>query len=158
MYESQAFHGYGSQLLVGDGASPETFYPIAEVTTITPGAMTTAAITTTHLESPEAHAEKIPGMRDTGAIGLVGNWLPTDPSQSNDDGTSSPPAGAGGLVFLARTRAVRNFKIKLSNPQQTEWPIRGFISSFQPGAIGVDDKVSFTAEITPSKDTAAALP
>ena len=34
-----AIHGYGAQLMVGDGASPETFEAIAGVVSITPGRM-----------------------------------------------------------------------------------------------------------------------
>jgi len=152
-YASQATDGAGSILEVGDGASPETFTAIAEVTTITPGAMSTAAIETTHLLSPNAHKEKIPGLRDTGAFGIDGNWLPDNDTQSNDD---TP----GGLVYLARTRAVRNFRIVLGNSGSPEitWPFRGFIDNFQPGPLTIGTKKAFKASIMPSKDTAADLP
>ncbi len=157
-YQSEAFSGYGSALLVGSGDSPESFVAIAEVLTIQPGAMTTSVLDRTHLRSPEAHKEKIPGLRDTGPFTITGNWRPTDFTQSNHDGDAGSPGGADGLVFLARTRAVRNWKIQLSDEDQTEWPFQGFISSFHPGEINADAVCKFTAEITPTKDISAALP
>src|SRR5207247_1376579 len=97
-----------------------------------------------------------------------GYWRPTNATQSNntDRAGGSPggspvggsPANSDGLVFLARTRAVRNWQIELSDDAGTVWPFNGFISSFHPGAIGIQDVVRFTAEIMPTRDTAAALP
>lgn len=155
-YEGDAFHGYGSQLLVGqDDGSPETFVAIADIESITPGEMTTAVIQKTHLRSPEAHHEKLAGLRDSGPFTIVGNWRPRHGSQSNAGGDGHDL----GLVGLWRTRAERNFKIVLSDGSPaTEWPFRGVVTKFQPGAIGTDDKVNFTAEITPISDFSADLP
>lgn len=157
-YEGEAFHGYGSQLMVGDGASPEQFEAVADITSITPGDMSTAVIEKTHLRSPEAHREKLAGLRDSGPFTITGNWRPTHQSQSNTGGGSSSFA-SGGLVYFWRTRATKNWKIVLSDGSPaTEWPFTGFVSKFQPGEIGPDDKVSFTAEITPVSDFSADLP
>lgn len=154
-YAGDAFHGYGSQLLVGQNDSPETFVAIADVTNITPGEMNTANIQKTHLRSPEGHHEKLPGLRDSGPFTITGNWRPKHGSQSNAGGDGHTI----GLVGLWRTRAVRNFKIVLSDGSPaTEWPFRGFVSKFQPGEIGSEDKVPFTAEITPESDFSADLP
>ena len=72
-YPGEAFTGYGVQLLVGQGgASPETFVAIADLETITPGDMSTTVIEKTHLRSPEAHKEKMAGLRDSGAFALGG--------------------------------------------------------------------------------------
>lgn len=156
-YTGEAFHGYGSQLLVGDGASPEVFAAIADISEITPGDMTTAVIDTTHLRSPEAHREKIAGLRDSGPFTISGNWRPNHESHSNAGGGSGPFA-SGGLAKFARDRQQRNFRIKLSDTDETIWPFRGIVTKFQPGTIGPDDKVNFTAEITPVADFSAALP
>ena len=148
-YKGDAFHGYGTQLLVGQGdGSPQTFTAVADVTSITPGDMTTAVIEKTHLRSPDAHREKLAGLRDSGPFALEGNWRPEHGSQSNagGDGFATP----GGLLYLWRTRQEREFVIVLSNGSPAiEWPFRGVVTKFQPGVIGVDDKVNFTAEITP---------
>lgn len=152
-YASSGTDAAGSTLEVGDGASPEVFTAIAEVTNITPGAMSTADIDLTHLLSPNAHKEHLPGLRDTGPFSIDGNWLPENATQSND-------ASPGGLVYLARTRAVRNFKIVLGNSGSPaiEWPFRGYINQFQPGQLTIGQKKAFKASIMPSQDIAASLP
>jgi hypothetical protein len=157
-YAGEAFHGYGSQLMVGDGASPEVFEAIADVISITPGDMSTAVIDKTHLRSPEAHREKLAGLRDSGPFSITVNWRPTHESHSNAGGGSGAFA-SGGLVYLWRTRAVKNWKIVLTDGSPaTEWPFTGFVSKFQPGEIGPGDKVNATVEITPASDFSASLP
>ncbi len=157
-YQGEAFHGYGSQLMVGDGASPEGFDAIADILSITPGDMSTAVIEKTHLRSPEAHREKLAGLRDSGPFTIAGNWRPKHESQSNAGGGTGSFA-SGGLIYFWRNRTVKNWKIVLSDGSPaTEWPFTGFVSKFQPGEIGPDDKVGFTAEITPVSDFSADLP
>jgi hypothetical protein len=108
-YPGDAFTGYGSQLLVGQGEpTDETFVAIADLTEITPGDMTTAIVDKTHLRSPEAHREKLAALRDSGPFALTGNWRPMHGSQSNAGGDGFT---SGGLIALWRTRAERNFKI-----------------------------------------------
>lgn len=157
-YAGEAFHGYGTQLMVGDGASPETFEAVADVLTITPGEMSTAVIDKTHLRSPAAHREKLAGLRDSGPFTISGNWRPKHESQNNAGGGSGSFTGGGLLAFWI-DRQERNFKIVCSDGSPaTEFPFAGFVSKFQPGEIGVDDKVNFTAEITPIQDFSSALP
>ena len=156
-YPGEAFTGYGVQLLVGQGgASPEMYVAIADLETITPGDMSTTVIEKTHLRSPEAHKEKMAGLRDSGAFALAGNWRPTHGSQSNAGGDGFKN---GGLIALWRTRKECSFKIVLTDGSPgTEWPFRGVVTKFQPGEISGDAKVAFTAEITPLGDFSADLP
>lgn len=157
-YEGQAFIGYGSQLFVGDAASPETFEAIADVETIAFGDMTTAVVTKTHLRSPAAHQEKLAALRDSGPFTITGNWRPTHQSQSKAGGGSSAFI-SGGLIYLWINRLERNFKLVLSDGTPgTELPFRGVVTKFQPGTVGVNEKVSFTAEITPLTDFSSNLP
>lgn len=157
-YASEGFNGYGSQLMVGNGASPEVFEAVAFIDTITPGNMETAVIDRTHLRSPEAHREKLAGLRDSGPFAIKGTWVPGHRSQSNTGGGSGAFA-SGGLVSHWRDRQIRNYKIVLSDGSPaTEWPFTGFVSKFQPGEISGDNKVDFTAEITPTQDFSADLP
>ncbi len=156
-YAGEAIHGYGAQLMVGDGASPEVFEAVAQILSITPGEMSTAVIDKTHLRSPEAHREKMAGLRDSGPFTLEGTWAPGEQSQSNAGGGTGAFA-TGGLMKLWRQREERNFKIVLADDDETEWPFRGVVTKFQPGQIGVDDKINFTAEITPLQDFSADLP
>jgi len=156
-YAGEAIHGYGTQLLVGqDDGSPETMVAIADIETITPGTMETAVIDKTHLRSPEAHREKLLGMRDSGPFVVTGNWRPRHGSHSNAGGDGFT---GGGLVAIWRQRQERNFQILIPDGSPAlEWPFRGGVSKYQPGEIGVDDKIPFTAEITPLRDHSAGLP
>lgn len=155
-----ALHGYGSQLMVGDGGSPEQFEAIAGIVTITPGTMTTADINRTHLRSPDAHHEHMAGLRDSGPFTCEGIWLPLEESQSNVGGGSGAFA-SGGLVALWRGRANHNFKIvpmEVSGSPAMEWPFRGYVSQFQPGSISNADKINFTCAFQPTQAYDAALP
>jgi len=157
-YAGEAFHGYGSQFMVGDGASPEGFEAVADILTITPGAMETARIDKTHLRSPAAHKESLAGLRDSGPFTISGNWRANHESQSNAGGGSGSFA-SGGLISMWIDRVTRNFKIVCSDGSPaTEFPFSGYVSKFQPGEIGTDDKVNFTAEIQPAGDFSSDLP
>lgn len=137
---SDAFHGYGSTLKIGNAASPEVFTAVAEVISIGFGAMSTAAIDATHLTSPNTHREKIPGIKDTAPFTLTVNYLPENATQANT---------GRGLLKLWADRTVFNGKVVLSDYGDTEWPFTGFISNAQIGEVGVDDKVTAVFEITP---------
>src|SRR5688572_23094703 len=105
-----AIHGYGAQLMVGDGSSPtEGFEAIAGIVSITPGAMNTADIIRTHLRSPDAHEEHMPGLRDSGAFTCEMIWLPHEQSQSNVGGGAGSFTG-GGLIDMWTNRTIHNFK------------------------------------------------
>lgn len=157
-YAATGIHGYGAEIMVGDNGTPEGFQSIAQVTSITFGDMTTAVIDKTHLRSPEAHREKLAGLRDSGPFSLEGVWDPSDESQSNAGGGAGAFA-SGGLIWLWRTRAERNFILRLNDGSpSTELPFRGVVTKFQPGVVGPDDKINFTAEITPLQDFSANLP
>lgn len=146
-----AVHGYGAQFMVGDGASPETFEAIAAITSITPGEATTADINRTHLRSPDAHHEHMPGMRDHGPFVMTGTYLPDEQSLSTAGGGSGSFT-TGGLPALWTNRSLHNFRIKLNDGSPgNPWTFRGYISQFQVGEIGVDDKVSFTCSVMPTE-------
>lgn len=153
-----AIHGYGAQLMVGDGASPETFQAIAGILSIQPGEISTADIDTTHLRSPNRHREHRAGIRDSGPFTVTGTWLPKDESQSYTGGGSGSFV-SGGLAYLAAQGTNHNFKIVLNDGSPaTEWPFRAYVASFTPGGIGVDDRITFTATFQPVQDYTADLP
>lgn len=156
-YSGEAFVGYGTELLVGqDDGSPETFAAVADIDTIEPGEMSTEVVDKTHLRSPDGHREKIATIRDSGPFTITGNWRLEHGSHANAGGDGFDI----GLIGLWRTRAERNFKIKITLPSTTvvTWPFRGVVTRYQPGSISVDQKVGFTAEITPLEDFSADLP
>ena len=87
-YAADAIHGYGAQLKVGNGASPETFEAVALLRRITFGEMSTAVIDKTHLRSPAAHREKLMGLRDSGPFSIEGIYNPDEESLNNTGGGS----------------------------------------------------------------------
>lgn len=150
--------GYGAQLMVGDGASPEVFEAIAGVVSITPGEMSTEDVDVTHLRSPDAHREHRAGIRNSGAFTVAFKWLPDHASQSNAGGGLHPFA-SGGLIALWRGRLNHNFKIVLDDGSpRTTWPFRAYVASFQPGEIGVPGVIDGTATFMPSESYDADLP
>jgi predicted secreted protein len=68
--------GHGSLFKIGNGASPEVFTTVAEVTGITPPAMSRDSIDATHSESPDGWREFIGGLKDGGEVELTLNWVP----------------------------------------------------------------------------------
>lgn len=157
-YEGESTVGYGTELLVGiDDGSPETFVAVADVSEITPGDISTAVVDKTHLRSPDAHREKVATIRDAGPIQIKGNWRPSHGSQSNA-GNADGFTSSAGLLGLCAGREERNFIIRLPAPADLDWPVRGVITKFQPGTIGVNEKIEFTAEITPLRSYTAELP
>jgi hypothetical protein len=154
-YAGDAIVGYGTQLLVGNSASPETFEAVADVMEITPGEISSAIIDKTHLRSPDGHREKTVGLTDAGPFTLQCNWRPSHESQNNAGGGSGSFV-SGGLLAMLISKEERNFKIKL--PDSTEWPFRGIVSKFQVGAIKGDDKIPLTIEITPLRSYLSSLP
>lgn len=151
-YAGEAFIGYGSELRVGQGtgSSPETFTAVPDVTSITPGDMTTGVVEITHLRSPDRHREKKGTLRDSGPFTIEGNYRPTHGAhrESGGDGFSANYS----LVSLWRDVREANFEIEA--PPDAGSPavvlaFTGIVSKYQIGQLGLDNKVGFTAEITP---------
>ena len=154
----EVIHGYGAQIEIGDGASPENFQAIAGILKITPGEMMTEDEKVTHLRSPDAHHEHRPLLRDSGAFTCEGWWLPKDDSQSNA-GCGTGAFQQGGVIKMWRARTRHNIKIVLNDGSPaTEWPFRGYVSRFQPGEIGNEASIKFTMSFQPSQAYDADLP
>lgn len=73
---TEARIGHGTLFKIGNGATPEVFTTVAEVTSITPPGMSRDAIDATHMESPDGWREFIGGLKDGGEVELGLNWVP----------------------------------------------------------------------------------
>jgi tail tube protein len=150
-YAGDAFIGYGAEIRVGQATgSPQNFVAIPDITTITPGDMTTGIVDITHLRSPDRHREKKGTIRDSGPFRLEGNYRPEHGAHktSGGDGFSSTHS----LVSLWRDVTETDFEIEL--PADAGSPaivleFRGVVSMYQIGQVTVDQKTPFTCEITP---------
>lgn len=154
-YAGEAFIGYLSELRIGQGdASPQEFVAVADVTLITPGDMTTGILEKTHLRSPDRHREKLATLRDSGAFQVQGNYRPGHGSHTVGGGDGFNTTHS--LVSLWRDVTEADFEIELpggaaggGSPNGLILAFRGVVSKYQIGALGVDVKCDFTAEITP---------
>ncbi len=157
-YSGDAFIGYGAQFKVGQGdASPETFVAVPDIESITMGDMTTGVIEKTHLRSPGRHREKLATMRDSGPIVLAGNYRPTHGAhlQAGGDGFDADHS----LITLWRDVTENNFEIVMpADGGANVLSIRGVVTKYQIGALTLDGKTTFTAEITPLQDYSGDLP
>jgi hypothetical protein len=156
-YPGEAFVGYGSQLLVGDGASPEVFEAVADIVEITPGDMTTGVVDKTHLRSPARHREKLLTLRDSGPFTIKANWRPGHESQSKAGGGTGSFTN-GGLLQKWIDCSEDNYIIRTPDAIGIDIPFRGGLSKYQIGGLVLDQKVDVTMEITPLGDFSSALP
>lgn len=67
--------GHGSMFAI-QGGSPLAYVPLAEVTNITPPALSRDAVDATHTASPEKWREFIAGMKDAGEVTVEMNFIP----------------------------------------------------------------------------------
>lgn len=73
---TQARIGYGTYFATGNGASPEIFTIMGEVTAITPPGWSRDTVEATHEQSPGAHREFIAGLADAGEVSMDINYVP----------------------------------------------------------------------------------
>lgn len=158
-YSSEAKIGYGGQFLVGQGGSPETFVAVPEIDSMTVLDGTTGVVDVTHLRSPGRHREKRGTLRDSGPITLTGTYRPAHGAhkRAGGDGFSATHS----LFSLFRNVTEANFGIYIPDTPQPDGspaetgdilPIRGTVTRYQVGAMTLDAKQTFTAEITPLRD------
>jgi hypothetical protein len=160
-YPGEAFIGYGAQILVGQGDTtpgPETFVAVPDIESITPGDMTTGVIQKTHLRSPGRHHEKLATLRDSGPIALAGNYRPAHGAHRQE----AADGFLDGFSLISLWRNVTECNFKLVLPEEAglvgtpaaaiELPLRGVVTKYQIGVLGLDGKCPFTCEITPLQD------
>jgi hypothetical protein len=158
-YANQAYHGYGTQLLIDKaGGSPNSYEAIPFIRRITPGEMLTNMLPATHLRSPAAHMEKKAGLRDSGPMACEMQHVPKHESQKRAGGGTGS-FQTGGLVFMWINRVEKDFLLVLSDGSpSTEIPFTGVISRYQIGEIGEDAIVPLNMEATPIRDFSSSLP
>ena len=78
--------GIGVILQRGNGASPEVFATVANVTTLSAAGVTVNMIDATHLDSPDFYAEFIPGLKTASEWTLTIQYDPSDPTLNGTTG------------------------------------------------------------------------
>jgi len=116
--------GYGVLLKVGNGATPEVFTAIAELTNISGPGLTLDAVEATHTESPNAYREYIAGLLDGGEISLEVNFLPGNATH----------AIATGILGDHQNRTMRNFQVVWPDGSSTTWSFAALVTKAEPTA------------------------
>ncbi|WP_046501620.1 phage tail tube protein [Streptomyces odonnellii] len=118
--------GYGVQLKRGDGADPEVFTAIANITNLTGPGLSRNTIDVTAHDSPDRYMEFIGGLIDGGDVSVDVNYN---------------PAVHDSLVADLEDDDPRNYQIVFPDPAATTWTVPGIMTGFEPSAP-VDDKLS----------------
>ena len=139
MPATRATIGYLATFAIGNDASPSVFVMMAECKSIKPNLVTIPVINATHLQSPNATEEKIPGLIMPGTLEISGNFI-GDATQLN-------------IQMLAEGRTVFPFQCTAKVDKGTKvWTLTGlgFISKFDTGPLEPStlNAFSLTIEIT----------
>jgi len=136
MPKSKANTGYLATFSVGDDTvSPISYVAIAEIASIKPSNYSVPSIDTTHLQSPNATEEMIPGLLKPGTIALTGNFT-GDATQLN-------------ITTLAEAQTVFPWKItaRVNNKTQVYTATGyGFVAKYDTGPFEPNKKIDFTAD------------
>lgn len=130
---SDAVIGHGTLFHKGNGASPEVFATMGEVTAISGPSTTVNTVDATHFSSPSAYQEFIAGLVTPGEVSITFN-------------------ATAALVATLKTdlnaRAVRNYRIvEAYGSPEKQWDFAAIMTSMEfDRPIG--DKVSVTANFT----------
>lgn len=131
MSETQADIGYGAKFGIGDGADPEVFSDVAEVTSINGFGFTRAEQDATHLQSPDGFEEYIAGMKSGRPVTITMNYVPTD----ND------------VIVTAFEAKKGNYQITAPNGVMMRFA--GFVTEYDTGEMNTE-KMTATATFRPT--------
>jgi hypothetical protein len=106
MAKSTGKAGIGVTLDVGNGASPEVFATVANVTTMSVGGVTLNTIDATHLASPNFYQEFIAGLKAADEWTFTLQWDPSDPTQSGTSGLRKKLEDRVLVTFRANTASI----------------------------------------------------
>lgn len=123
--------GLGSRFGIrGEG---DTYSAVAEVTRITLPGWTRNSVDATHLESPDGWAEFIPGLKTASDCTFEMNWVPA----AEDPMLAAFNAGTGNFqcIFPNGATAIR---------------FAGMVTSFTPGEVSPEGKLSASVTIKPT--------
>lgn len=128
MAEATAVIGYGTVFAIGDGATPEVFVSIAEMTDLNPPADEMDIIETTHMGSPNRTKEFIGGMTDAGSASFDMHFIPG----SGDDS----------LIQSMRNTGLK-YNCRITWTTGEVWNFRGLLTNYAPTAP-VNDRMTAT--------------
>lgn len=117
---TQVKSSFGTLLQLGDGGAPEAFTTIAEVLDIAGPALSHDTEEVTNHSSPNGWEEFIATIGRSGEVTFPVNFIPTHATHD----------GATGLVYLAGTGELRNWRIVLSTTGK-RWDFAAMVTGFE---------------------------
>ncbi|MER6147954.1 phage tail tube protein [Streptomyces hirsutus] len=125
-------NGFGVQLERGDGAQPEVYAPIADITSLNPPGISRETIDVTSHDSVDAWMEFVGGLKDPGEVSADINYQPALHDLLIADFEDDTP---------------RNYRIVFPDDPTTPttWTIKALLTGFEP-EVPYDDKA--TASLT----------
>ena len=136
MAATRAVIGYLAQFFTGDASSPTVYTSVLEVKSIKPSNYTVPAIDATHLLSPNATEEKLPGLIKPGTVTVMGNFI-GDATQLN-------------ITTLAEARTVFPWKMTAPVDSGTKTYTlsgTGFVSKYETGPYEASKLNEFTFDL-----------
>ena len=128
MAATEGTSGFGTLLKRGNGADPEVFTTIAEITGFSGPEPSLETIDATHMESIDGFREYLPSLKDSGEISFDFNFLPGNTNQR--------------ALYTDMVDAVRRtFQIVWSNSPATTYEFQAYVTSLSFNAQ-IDDKLS----------------
>ncbi len=121
--------GTKTRFLKEDPVDGGTFVSVAEVKSIGGPSLSRDAVEATHTESPDDHAEFVPGIANGGEISLVLNFRPEHVSHGSNSGLLAD--------FLAGT--TRKWRVEWPQfPNTPTLTVPGFITGWEPSSAAKD--------------------
>ncbi len=135
MSTTQAISAFGTLLKMGDGATPESFTTIAEITEIGGPALSLERLDATHMQSTGGWKEKIGGLLDGGEVTFSIQYVPTHATHN----------ASTGLISRMVAKSVDNYQLVFPDASSTTWTFAALVAGFEPDAPH-DGKL--TADVT----------
>lgn len=140
---TNAISGPGFLLQVNDAAAGNSgnFTTVAEVKDITGPAVSLDVLDVTNQDSPGGFEEIIPSIRRAGDVDFDVNF---DPASGTHDGTT-------GLLYLAKNKLKRGWRLLLNDPDDTYIAFDAYVVNFQmkapvAGVLAATTKLRVTGE------------
>lgn len=122
----------GTELWIGDGASPETFFKYASIGDIMGPKMKADTIDVTTHDSTGGYKEYIPSLKDAQEITFP---IKLDPNLSDHNETATVAGvNAGGLKYLFEARVRRNMSLVYPTSPTARFDLSGQVIGYEPDA------------------------
>ncbi|MEW7009490.1 phage tail tube protein [Lentilitoribacter sp. EG35] len=132
---TEAEIGHGSEWRRGDGADPEVFTKLAEITSINGISVTKDTEDATHMDSPERWEEVISSIKRTGEISIEMNFDPDGATTTN-------------CLADVNSNTPKNYQFASPN-DDVEWIILCHATGFELG-VPMESKMTATATYKPT--------